>query len=457
MTRQAAMPYCSEHMAQVAGDGGGGSGDAGVRADPRGRRVPCPLDPRHTVWERDVARHTRRCNRAKEAAEQRARALDPAAAPWYAPGLNAQVASENDAPVAVAAEVAHAANAAVLRALPVLRRVYAQHFADRPLPLQVRADDGVVQRRFPQLANRKHAVQQASLIQHMREAGLLESAPAAGATTFIEFGCGRAELSRYVSQSVAGSACGSACGSERGSERGPAPAPPPCFVLVDRASNRMKFDSKFAEDWAAIRGGGPAPRVCRRKVDIRDLRIDALLEPGAGPAAAEPAEAAAPGAPAPADCVAISKHLCGVATDLTLACVLNSRQLHAPHRRLRGMVIAMCCRHVCDARQYANPEFIRGLIAGDDVGYPEFFLALKKIASWAVCGRRAGVADHDVSQHFTGLPVVQREQLGEMARRIIDEGRAQLLRDRGYAVSLVRYVGREVSLENVAMVVKERT
>ncbi|KAM3162260.1 tRNA:m(4)X modification enzyme TRM13 [Lachancea thermotolerans] len=473
MSRRPGVAYCSEHLNQLQG--------AAQPPSAKGRRVPCPLDPRHTVWEKDVARHTRKCNTTKQAARPRA-----AEEPWFRADYNADpergaaevgaagaadpadraaaepAAAEPGNANANANENAYAAaaadpddQAAVLAAIPVLRRYAAAGLA-AALPLVAKHNAAVESRRFPQLqGSRKHACQQSSLIQHMLDAGLFPR-DARDPLTFLEFGCGRAELSRYVNQSV----------FAHQTALDPARAPePPRFVLVDRASNRMKFDKKFRDDldelYAADRPAQqPAyAHVLRKKIDIKDLVVDRLLEARAAGADADAAadvaadvDAAAAGADA-GDCVAISKHLCGVATDLTLRCCVNSDALHRRARRLRGMVIAMCCRHVCDAKQYVNRAYVEPLAQESGLAYAAFFRALKKIATWAVCGRRAGVADAEVGGHFTELSVAERERLGECARRVIDEGRARFLRERGYRVSLVRYVEPAVSLENVAMVV----
>ncbi|CEP62402.1 tRNA:m4X modification enzyme LALA0_S05e04852g [Lachancea lanzarotensis] len=404
MTRKADLEYCSEHLNLVNHEAGSG----------KGRRIACPIDPRHSVWEKDVTRHIRKCNTAKKNVE-------PVDCPWYKLNYNWKSPSPDVSPDAVE-------NATVLQAISVLNQCHDDRFIDTPLPLVVKRNESVESQRFPQLSGfKKHALQQSSLIQHLIE-NLMASTT--HGTNFIEFGCGRAEFSRYVNRGL----------YDNHSQTKNLPQSK--FILIDRASNRMKFDSKFKDDYDELYSSDNVtesrvyPVIERKKIDIKDFYIDNLLHGDDRPA------------------VAISKHLCGVATDLTIACCLNSEVLHLKQNKLRGMVIAMCCRHVCDAQQYVNRPFIEDMLLDKaPISYSDFFNSLKKIASWAVCGRKPGTSDNDVGNHFTDLPVCEREKLGEKARRIIDEGRAEYLRQNGYEATLVKYIDPEVSLENVAMIV----
>lgn len=422
MTRKAEFEYCSEHLNLLKRR----EGEQTHNGTGKGSRVPCPLDPRHTVWERELNRHLKKCNKAKQA-------ITPTNSLCYRKDFNA-VAQDCQPLPAVSDDLA-------LRCIPILRDIFSKEFMHDDIPLLVKSNQQVEFHRFPQLlSNRKHAIQQSSLIQHLKENGLFPSSSETASTTYIEFGCGRAELSRYVNQSII-------LDQFTGKDKSTA-LNPPDFVLIDRASNRMKFDKKFVDDvndfystYEPECSARKYPQLTREKIDIKDLYIDGLIESGVDGS----------------KCVAISKHLCGVATDLTIRCVLNSAKLHVENQLLHGMLIAMCCRHACDPLQYANRPFIEKLLkahtTAQDITYVQFFQVLKKVASWAVCGRKPGVNDQDVNNHFTKLPVVERESLGNMARRIIDEGRAQLLRDNGYRASLIRYVETDISLENVAMLV----
>lgn len=381
MSTRAGAGFCLEHAA--------GSTD----------RVPCPLDRGHTVARNKLKRHLSKCNKL----EQKHRNDDE---PFYRPGVNAAAAAAAAGPKDRDPDP----EASLIESIAIVERIYAAEFAD--LPVHQRQNEFMEQTRCQEVvATRKHAVQQSSLIQHLADRGLLLD------SSFVEFGCGRAELSRYINQCVA------AAGARA----------KPRYVLIDRASNRMKFDSKLREDWEQLGRDPPGdhvfPRRCR--IDIRDVWLNALAEPGQS-------------------YVAVSKHLCGVATDLALRALAN-----APELQLRGICVAMCCRHVCDAAQYVNPGFVEQLLRAHAPGalaYSAFFDALRKMCSWATCGRAPGAADGAEPAHVTGLPQARREQLGHMARRIIDEGRLAWAREHlGLEAELVKYVAADVSLENFAL------
>ncbi|XP_037094880.1 LOW QUALITY PROTEIN: tRNA:m(4)X modification enzyme TRM13 homolog, partial [Pollicipes pollicipes] len=111
----------------------------------------------------------------------------------------------------------------------------------------------------------KHLRQNAALLAVLRDAGLLQ-----GPRTFVELGSGKAQLSFWLARAV-----------DSQSQ----------IVLVDRASHRHKAENKL-KDLADM------PDIQRLKIDIRHLNLsgcDACI-----------------GRPV----VAVSKHLCGAATDL---------------------------------------------------------------------------------------------------------------------------------------------
>eukprot|EP00966_Prymnesium_polylepis_P267613 6182356-Prymnesium_polylepis.1 len=65
--------YCGHHLAS-RGENTAGPGAA--------VRIPCPLDPRHSIFEKDLAKHLLICPKGKEAAEM-------AALPCYRQDVNA--------------------------------------------------------------------------------------------------------------------------------------------------------------------------------------------------------------------------------------------------------------------------------------------------------------------------------------------------------------------------------
>ena len=95
----------------------------------------------------------------------------------------------------------------------------------------------------------------------------------------------------------------------------------------------------------------------RINMDIKDLYIDGIPMIQKNPTA---------------DVIYVSKHLCGVATDLALKSMTSS---------VSGVCIATCCHHRCVWEDYVGKQtFIK-------LGFmPSEFSMITKLSSWACCG-----------------------------------------------------------------------
>ena len=166
--------------------------------------------------------------------------------------------------------------------------------------------------------------------------------------TFVEFGSGRGSLSYWLCRAL--------------------PSPQSVqLVLVDRASPRHKLDGKLKEL--------QLKEVRRIRADIRDLKLSKVFQQ-------------------PEHIVAVSKHLCGAATDLTLRCLTNLTTVEG--FQLRGVMIALCCHHRCSWQSYVGKQFLQ------QQGFSsEDFQILTLISSWATCGFGRNKSDdneHDVDE-----------------------------------------------------------
>lgn len=371
LTRKKDVLFCAEHLKQKDDD----------------VRIPCPVDQRHTVWEKELKSHIEKC---------KAKKLDATLVPWYKLNHNCEVSDEkvdNDKSFAICYE----------KWIPVVEDIYKTFNELKLLKLE---HDGVKDR-MKELQNQKHAIQQSSLISHLDNKGLLSDE-----LNYIEFGCGRAELSRYIAKSIiykTGKAAN--------------------FLLVDRSPTRLKLDSKMLKD---AEEKNLKTIIHRVKIDIKDLYVDNIIKTEF---------------PNGKNFVGVSKHLCGAATDLTIQCILSNPVLASS---FQGMIVAMCCRHCCDYDMLSSSsrKYLQQ-IGIERVGFKH----LMKFASWAVNGRRPGMEDEDGADHISGLTIKQREDIGLKARRIIDESRKFALEQNGYKVELCHYVPREISLENTCMIV----
>ncbi|CCH46266.1 tRNA guanosine-2'-O-methyltransferase TRM13 [Wickerhamomyces ciferrii] len=365
------VQYCAEHLKQTQND----------------IRVTCTVDPRHTVWQKDLKSHVKKCG---------AKAVESKQVSWFKENHNCVLPSKVDD---------QDTQIDYSKWIPKVESIYSNF---RDLELIQLEHDGVKER-VEELGNPKHAVQQSSLISHLDNKNLLSNE-----LTYVEFGCGRAELSRYIAKSVIHKT-GSAAD----------------FILIDRSPTRMKLDSKMIQDAEERK---LKTKIHRVKIDIKDLYLDNIVETDFANEKGF---------------VGVSKHLCGAATDLTIQCILANSKFNS---RFTGMIVAMCCRHCCDYNMLSQDsiEYLKKF-GVEKEGFKHFM----KFASWAVNGRRPGMKDEDGTDHVSGLSIKQREDLGLKARRIIDESRRYALEQKGYKVQLCHYVPKEISLENTCMIVNK--
>ncbi|KAL6950987.1 hypothetical protein ACO0QE_000273 [Hanseniaspora vineae] len=419
--------YCTEHLLLAKRNEGAQLRNNNTK---KGNRVPCPLDNNHTVWEIDLKKHLRKCTKGKSNNMNVGK-------PWFVSDVNCGVVNSSTDEIKNTQDL-------ILQAIPILQKLQESGMfdGDNAPKKEILKDQHVQDHRVEQLLGNqsRHAVQQSSLIQHIRKTLNFDNSRKTDKTLFVEFGCGRAELSRYLNLSLSLDLESDNVSEPRLSEN------PYSFLLIDRGTNRLKFDHKFAEDCHPL----PGPVIKREKVDIKDIDLDGLIkcdfEEHNG-----------------LNLVSVSKHLCGVATDLTLRCLEKSMS-SVEEKRKYSVCIAMCCRHVCNFDDYVNPSYISSLLENHDsskkLRASEFFHSLTKICSWATCGRRPDVDIHTKDTHFTRLSIVEREQLGMISRRIIDTGRLEYIQHSDAwkqrlcsKAKLIQYCDLSTSLENVALVV----
>lgn len=408
MTKSVDTKFCVEHRKDIVE-----TGETNEASTSKDVRVPCPLDPNHTVWKHKLNKHVKVCNKAKQGNANVAES-------YYAKDLNCGHEAEDNG------------STGVIKAVQLLLD-HIDLCVDREE--SIKSNEFMDKNRLLELSNtiKKHARQQSSLIQNLIDVKLIS------ASKIMEFGCGRAEFSRYINQTILHD------------DPFRLQDELPKYVFIDRGSNRMKFDKKFQDDLMQLSKNPEKIKqrihIQRLKMDIKDLKLSEIVEPKD-------------------DILVVSKHLCGVATDLTLRCLQNCIKDKKNEVNLKGICIAMCCRHVCNSRDYINPDYIKDFLSkyDSDLSYEVFFRNLSKFTSWATCGRRPGMEDNDLieitepeSENKVSLTLLQREKVGLLARQIIDNGRLEwvkenLLRENHKNARIVKYIEQSVSLENNALI-----
>uniref|UniRef100_A0A0D9W116 tRNA:m(4)X modification enzyme TRM13 n=1 Tax=Leersia perrieri TaxID=77586 RepID=A0A0D9W116_9ORYZ len=413
--------YCGNHLPESASDAG----------TPCRRRVPCPVDPSHTVLEENLETHVSKCPFKKQAA-----AL--AAQPFYSKGINSR-GGEGVTSAAKRATV-HRLTEDELRAL--IEKIKSVHgaaaVAMRDSHLVTDACDkwmrNQADRKVPY--QEKHVTQQASIIGNMEAFGLLqkggevaEENVVENAPAVVEFGAGRGYLTQMMAD----------CYGIRN------------VFLVERRSYKLKADRSLRQNEGIT--------LKRLRIDIEDLNLQGIEALNG------------------LQYLAIGKHLCGPATDMTMMCCLHERYSHAHEKEygknnLRGLALATCCHHLCQWNHYANKTFLSELgITEED------FHAMTWFSSWAVEGghssqdsslevedstpddrrEKAEKPDVEVSgidRLIGGIPAGERAALGFMCKDIIDTGRLLWLRGKGLEADLVSYVPSNISPENHLLIAK---
>lgn len=336
-----------------------------VHSPNKDESVPCPYDPSHTVPKTKLKRHLRVCTKR------------PTHSPWFVENLNWK---SHDS-ILKLTDVEDVSS--VDDILEILQKT---EFTTLPVQIE---NHPCVDCKIEELNHPKHALQHGSLIGNLKRLDLLHHK-----FYYLEFGCGKADLLHWIDQSIR---------YDSKAIRQDIPTTSYGFGLIDRGVNRLKLDHRLRDCHTPFK---------RTRIDIKDLDLNAFLLD-------QPHK----------EIVVVLKHLCGVATDLTL------QALKAPsiRERFKGMVVAMCCRHVCEYNQLFEES--REYLSTYGISTPELFRQLQKVVSWAVDGNT-------------------RAERGLIARRIIDEARAFGVRAHfpEFEVRLCTYADLDITRENTALI-----
>uniref|UniRef100_A0A7N0USM8 tRNA:m(4)X modification enzyme TRM13 n=1 Tax=Kalanchoe fedtschenkoi TaxID=63787 RepID=A0A7N0USM8_KALFE len=400
--------------------------------------VQCPVDPSHCVLEQNLEAHVRKCplvKQVKSLAEQR----------YYQKGINGGDWAGEVRQTIVSSETKRTAvyNMSVAQFSDLLRRieaVYASICGDIGESYKVPEACGLwikgeVDRNVP--FQEKHVVQQASILGNLEELGVLEKFNESAEVdvgesndenvpAVVEFGAGRGYLTQMLADCY---------GVKK-------------VFLVERKAYKLKAERSLRQKESLI--------VERLKIDIEDLNLDAVESLWRKPY------------------LAVGKHLCGPATDLTIKCTLRDKSnpvlsVNKNHcKRLHGLAIATCCHHLCQWVHYANKKYFLNLGFTED-----HFNAITWFTSWAVdADHGSNVVDamdsrmtFQPSKEMNGrgttvddvvrsMSVTDRAILGFKCKEIIDMGRLLWLKEHTMESRLVKYVPSNISPENHLLVAR---
>ncbi|XP_071953611.1 tRNA:m(4)X modification enzyme TRM13 homolog [Antedon mediterranea] len=414
------------------------------------KRIPCPVDHKHTIYEDQLQKHLKKCN-----AKVKQNYV------YYKKDINAGSGDDalEQSEVSISSMDQDHLNSIIFKVKKCHKDAKIM-LRDEVLDHEVFREE--LDNSMNGISARKHLLQQSSLLGHLKKKKFLKNN-----TCFIEFGAGRGQLSHWLQKALSDSTDVK-------------------FILIDRGHNRRKLDCYHRNH---------GPKFERLNLDISDLDL-----------------ASVPGIKDKSQpIVGISKHLCGAATDLALRCLItfntdnngstseskrdipkeenvkvNDQEVNEPiakrlcasskdtpdKRQVSGTVFALCCHHRCNWKNYVGKEFFK------EMGFsPEEFRVMTRLTSWAVCGtKKNDESDHlvnDTESHnqgntsetaqtslnskqpmskSDGMNAEERAEIGRQCKRLIDLGRVKYMQGHGFNVDLVYYIQQEISLENVVFI-----
>ncbi|KAG9459903.1 hypothetical protein H6P81_004411 [Aristolochia fimbriata] len=417
-------------------------------------RVPCPVDPSHSILQENLEAHIKRCPSVKQAQALQAQ-------PFYKKGVNGGMDEVDEVeevlarsnisfnkPFLESSVLSSVAKRDAICRLSVVElsqlfgKIKSIHNSFASTILESYAIPEACSRWLNQQVERKvpfqekHALQQASILGNMEAIGILEkpdnvgvsempcsngsSADKTSSTSVVEFGAGRGYLTHMLADCY---------GIKK-------------VYLVERKSYKLKADRSLRQEKGMA--------IQRLRIDIEDLDLHAV-ESLKGPF------------------LAIGKHLCGPATDLTLRCCLSEQHsqkgdaCHNVDCNLKGLAIATCCHHLCQWKHYINKDFMLSLGITK-----EEFHAMTWFTSWAVDAEHGselsdalthglhlnsevgdcGSSVERAEELMRNMEALDRAVLGLICKEIIDVGRLMWIKEQGMVAKLVKYVPSSISPEN---------
>eukprot|EP00002_Diphylleia_rotans_P028563 TRINITY_DN5772_c0_g1_i4.p1 TRINITY_DN5772_c0_g1~~TRINITY_DN5772_c0_g1_i4.p1 ORF type:complete len:463 (+),score=80.79 TRINITY_DN5772_c0_g1_i4:43-1431(+) len=345
--------YCPHHASAIPTP----AKETKEPTEAHGIRVPCPYDPTHGVFVYKLQRHLQVCN--KRPIERHD--------PFYACDLNAGEDSEDDETMKptsdpktdlqelIASAKAHgeANGSGVEQPVRRLKKKQTESLLHKLSGTQIMdlvkkvetlaaeilppigddfTDSQECLRAFGSLEGRnmKHISQISHMISIMQKHNMCTPD-----TVCLEFGAGKGTLSQMIHTVFK-------CGT----------------LLIDRKGFRQKVD-RFERQNEGFQ---------RIKIDIKDLNLAGVDSISHKPV------------------IAVGKHLCGCATDLTLRC-FHTHPRSQIDGLVHGVCIALCCHHICNWKSYVNKEYVKNVL---QLTRDEFEI-LCKMTSWAVCGSRGAL------------------------------------------------------------------
>jgi tRNA:m4X modification enzyme len=423
-------------------------------------RIPCPIDPTHTIFNYNLEAHKKICNTGTRLALLERE-------PYYQKDCNSGANLPSNTDPFLVSDVNPNPPSATVDVELLLRKVqecYQKYvemeiqepFTEIPSSLNQEELFKLVAGGAVAFDRVRHAHQDVQIACQMATESMFPTNPSSSKHhVYVELGAGKGMLGLTVKSAA------EQCCPGRSS-----------LVMVERTGVHRKADKTLRENSDLA--------FTRIRMDIRDCYLAGL--PGIAPTLADPSQEVA--TPTRPSVVLVAKHLCGLATDITLRS-LESLQLSAAsssessptEESFYGVCIATCCHHACDWRDYINPDWLLSC------GFTSHeFKVMTHWSGWAhtvgngvrlakegdkrptepspAAEGEESVEQDDKNEHSIpatdlghpshrprGLSYEDMSRVGKMVKRILDHGRVLYLRAMGFAVCQRRYCDKELSPE----------
>lgn len=408
MTVMKGKEFCGEHLSEAPN----------TSDDITGDRIPCPLDPKHTVYAKNLNKHLKICN---------SKPLAPENVPDYiVAGLNAGSDDDEDDASSFEIKLSTVEEQYLNSVIVSVENLYEQS-AIATLIEEYYASHETLESELKNPINGqmalKHLTQVSALLGIMLHYNFLQHD-----TCYIEFGAGKGQMSYWMVTSA----------KQYKYSRNF------LLLIIDRASLRHKQDNKILDK----------DMVMRVRTDISDLDISKLkfskME----------------------NCsriIGFGKHLCGGATDMTIRGIVRSNKVERAKIKSEGVVIALCCHHKCDWKTFVGKKFF----AANGIDRKAFNLMIRMVG-WAHCGtglsreRRKEISERENgtatpqklekarTQNSAAMNITreQKEIIGNKCKRVIDLARIKYLEENGFECFLKYYVHTDITPENICLIAR---
>ncbi|KAN0050856.1 hypothetical protein ACTA71_004152 [Dictyostelium dimigraforme] len=364
------------------------------------KRIHCPLNPTHIIYESKLQKHLKACPNAK-VGQRNAHIELSKKEPYYKENINDL--NENEKLILEPIVLSKVSTGNLINISIKLDQFFEEFFKNEIQSLnQTHKSFNKIFNSDQQL---KHIQQESSIINLLERSNLYNSD-----NVYLEFGAGSGKLSNHIFMS-----------HEKKSGH----------ILIDR----MKFRSLKKVD-RLIKNEKGCHHFSRLLIDIRHLNLSNLSILEEKPF------------------VITSKHLCGCATDFTLDSIFNllNNSNEKVNNNFKGIGIATCCHHICNFNTYSNQSFLK-----DQLNItPLEFQLICSISSWATidenkCNDKDGEEEegddeddelikkdkkefeNQLKMEFNNQDVFsikRKEELGYKAKRIIDYGRYLFIKEK---------------------------